>query len=590
MERKVFAVFLISLLVLSLGCVLRNNNSISSSSKQEKLQLHIGYPPKVKEKSIYGAFPQFSTNYSVVANITVTILNHQLKVSWNFVIKNRTRNSTIIYIKSPSFGELSMTLEGKQVNISKLSRYSLPQYYAQVIPLNVTYPKDIPIHGALEYETTVNSSFTQYILSDFVKFSPIYYPENYPSIIVFSTEWLLPISPAGVLINSNSLYNPIPKVYNLTLILPSTYTVLSDYYLPRIEHKDKKLVVTFRNVKPNPTNYRFIYIYNHDLFQKTEITIRNAKLTVYTPKKSYLDFQELTNITAQIVWHYIKRLSMLPYQEINVFFDPDIIFGEEFEYFENGIVVVGLRTHYGFLGNADILPTIAHELAHLWFGSYVHLGRLDESLATFMEFDVDKLTGESLKEREKQAVRDSKRYGISLVQVYQEGILDPQIRLGVEYYKGAFVFRSLQFVLGNETFFEGLRELLKECHGRECNLTDVQDVFEKVSEQDLDWFFEEWFYTAKLPDYEVENLSITQRDDKCFLTFEFIDKNNFTMPLEVEVMTSKEKLVKKVWIKGKAKVSFELNDKPTKIILDPNEWMVNKNKKYNVKGMEIEIN
>jgi len=357
----------------------------------------------------------------------------------------------------------------------------------------------------------VNSSFTQYILGDFVKFSPIYYPETYPSIIVFSTEWLLPISPAGILVNSNSLYNPIPKVYNLTLILPSTYTVLSEYYLPKIEHKDKKLVVTFRNVKPNPTNYRFIYIYNHDLFQKTEITIRNAKLIVYTPKKSYLDFQELTNITAQIVWHYIKRLSMLPYQEIHVFFNPDIIFGEEFEYFENGIVVVGLRTHYGFLENEDILPTIAHELAHLWFGSYAHLGRLDESLTTFMEFDVDKLTGESLKEREKQAVRDSKRYKRTLAQVYQEGIPDPQIRLGVEYYKGAFVFRSLQFVLGNETFFKGLRELLRECHNKECNLTDVQNVFEEVSGQDLDWFFKEWFYTTKVPDYEVGNLNLVQK-------------------------------------------------------------------------------
>lgn len=49
--------------------------------------------------------------------------------------------------------------------------------------------------------------------------------------------------------------------------------------------------------------------------------------------------------------------------------------------------------------------------------------------------------------------------------------------------KGAFVFRSLQFVLGNETFFEGLRELLRVCHYKECNLTDVQDVFENTSKR-----------------------------------------------------------------------------------------------------------
>jgi len=46
-------------------------------------------------------------------------------------------------------------------------------------------------------------------------------------------------------------------------------------------------------------------------------------------------------------------------------------------------------------------------------------------------------------------------------------------------------------------------------------------------------------------------------------------------------------LVKKVWIKEKAKVIFELKDKPLKIILDPNEWIVNENKKYNIEGIEI---
>jgi len=61
------------------------------------------------------------------------------------------------------------------------------------------------------------------------------------------------------------------------------------------------------------------------------------------------------------------------------------------------------------------------------------------------------------------------------------------------------------------------------------------------------------------------------------------------MPLEIEVITSKEKLVKKVWIKGKAKISFELNDKPIKITLDPNEWIVNENKKYNIERIEIII-
>jgi len=118
---------------------------------------------------------------------------------------------------------------------------------------------------------------------------------------------------------------------------------------------------------------------------------------------------------------------------------------------------------------------------------------------------------------------------------------------------------------------------------------DIQNVFERVSNQSLDWFFKEWFYTTKVPDYEVENRNVKQKDGKYLLSFEIIDKNNFKMPLEVEVITPKEEPVKKVWVDEKAKIEFELSEKPLKIILDPNEWMVNENKEYNVNGIEVVI-
>ncbi|WP_167886979.1 MULTISPECIES: hypothetical protein [unclassified Thermococcus] len=40
----------------------------------------------------------------------------------------------------------------------------------------------------------------------------------------------------------------------------------------------------------------------------------------------------------------------------------------------------------------------------------------------------------------------------------------------------------------------------------------------------------------------------------------------------------------------KAKVNFELNDKPTEILLDPNEWMININKKEKIEGIEVVVN
>ena len=45
------------------------------------------------------------------------------------------------------------------------------------------------------------------------------------------------------------------------------------------------------------------------------------------------------------------------------------------------------------------------------------------------------------------------------------------------------------------------------------------------------------------------------------------------MPLEVEVITPKEKVVKRIWVNESAKVGFELDEKPLEIVLDPtNRW------------------
>ena len=261
------------------------------------------------------------------------------------------------------------------------------------------------------------------------------------------------------------------------------------------------------------------------------------------------------------------------------------------------VVVIGCYSQYAPPSVGNVVYSnpglIFHDLGHLWFGGYTKLGRMDESLATHMELlvisRVDKQYLNYFDDIENLKILPNIK-SMPLIDTYNEGIPYPTIRNAIIYYKGAFVFRSLQFVLGNETFFKSIRELLRECHGKECNLTDVQKVFERISGQNLDWFFREWFYITKVPDYYVENLSLTRERGKYILNFEIIDKNNFTMPLEVEVITANEKVIKKVWIDGRAKVSFELEDKPATILLDPNEWMVNENRKYTLSGIEIIVN
>lgn len=232
---------------------------------------------------------------------------------------------------------------------------------------------------------------------------------------------------------------------------------------------------------------------------------------------------------------------------------------------------------------------LSHEISHSWFGTYAELGKISESLATFSAMSYVLTHSEDVPAEFLDFSENiSMMYNISLASAYRSS-LSWEKMYPVVYRKGGFVFRSLQFVLGNETFFKGLRQVVKECHYISCGLSRIQEIFENVSNQDLDWFFEEWFYSTGAPDYRVENLTIIQENEKYFLNFEIVDESNFTMPLEVKVETNKGSFVRRIWIKGKARISIECEGKPVAVILDPYDWIINKNREYQINGIKIVV-
>ncbi|MCD6559671.1 MAG: aminopeptidase [Palaeococcus sp.] len=554
LDRKLVGITLAFLFTILLFSYSYKIKTVEKSPKIEIL-----YPP---EPNVYNTtFEKINAlndqNYTINLNITARYFpNNTIKGTIAFEIVDRKSNIAPIYIAFvPNLANITcIKVDSIEVNTTKLSYYlaTFEGTDTKVLILNVSAPRDASIRGFINYTST------------------------YEAI----RDWGV-----GTVLTSIDLVGYRDKI-KVKIEIPRNYEILPEP--DRTFPLQNRKVVEFYN-KPNSWPFFFIFP------RANTKTLKVGNLTVTIVFQNSTSSSYCLNRTIEIIQQtlstYSEDLGRLHQNKIAVIFYP------KWPYYTGQELALSPTTSAVILGSRGGLCTLLslnpdlfyHELAHLWFGGYADFGRINESLATFMNLYMRVKGSRNLDGFEGSALQYI-NYSKTLAEIYKEGIFNSQARAGIVYYKGAFVFRSLQFVLGNETFFKSLRELLRECHGRECNLTDVQNVFEEVSGQDLDWFFKEWFYSTRVPDYEIENLSVTQRDDKYFLTFEIIDKNNFTMPLEVEVTTSKEKLVKKVWIKGKAKVSFELNDKPTKIILDPNEWMVNKNKKYNVKGMEIEIN
>jgi aminopeptidase N len=145
--------------------------------------------------------------------------------------------------------------------------------------------------------------------------------------------------------------------------------------------------------------------------------------------------------------------------------------------------------------------TVAHEIAHQWFGDAVSPARwadvwLSEGFATyfgslFMARDSAALT--RAMQRTAQGYLKSKVTGLALV----DTLAVPENNLmsllnANSYQKGGFVLHMLRDVVGDSAFFRGVRTYYRAGRHGTAVTDDLQREMEAESGQDLRWFFDQW--------------------------------------------------------------------------------------------------
>jgi aminopeptidase N len=160
----------------------------------------------------------------------------------------------------------------------------------------------------------------------------------------------------------------------------------------------------------------------------------------------------------------------------------------------------------------DIEGTVAHEIAHQWFGdavterSWHHLW-LSEGFATYFR----NLFFEAAEGRDAfRRLVEADRVRVVGSADSERPVVDPEERdlfallNDNNYPKGGWVLHMLRGLLGDDAFFAGIRTYYAR-HLHQAVLTeDFQAVMEEVSGQDLDWFFTQWLYRPGHPVFEVE--------------------------------------------------------------------------------------
>ena len=154
---------------------------------------------------------------------------------------------------------------------------------------------------------------------------------------------------------------------------------------------------------------------------------------------------------------------------------------------------------------------LAHELAHQWWGQAVgwknyHEQWLSEGLSQYFAAlyaehrNGAEVFSEVLTQMRRWSLRHSNQGPVYLGNRLGRIEDEPRVFRALVYNKGAMVLHMLRRLLGDETFFAGIRRYYNEMRFRKAGTDDLLRAFETQSGRSLEAFFDRWIHEDDLPD------------------------------------------------------------------------------------------
>lgn len=157
---------------------------------------------------------------------------------------------------------------------------------------------------------------------------------------------------------------------------------------------------------------------------------------------------------------------------------------------------------------------VAHEMFHHWFGDLVTCESwanltLQEGFANYSEY----LWTEHKHGRD-QADAHLNNELQGYLSAARRGGVHPLIHYGYEdkedmfdahsYNKGGLVLHMLRTYVGDEAFFAALHKYLTDNAYTEVEADELRLAFEDVTGEDLNWFWDQWYFSAGHPELDIQ--------------------------------------------------------------------------------------
>ncbi len=234
---------------------------------------------------------------------------------------------------------------------------------------------------------------------------------------------------------------------------------------------------------------------------------------------------------------------------------------------------------------------MAHELAHQWFGDYVTCSSwrdiwLNEGFATYLEG----LTTEHGLNSDGQSFKDWKSFKTYVATYSPTGSVyvddtTPVNRIfssQLSYSKGSMVLHTLRKQIGDEAFFNGIKNYLQDASLKNnyASTPDLQQHLEATSGTDLQYLFDDWVYGEGYPTYTIfhsqnaqgmVNLEINQTTSHSSVAF-----YKLKVPIEFKGITEDTTIIFDNTVSGQT-FNFNLDFDIYEVVFDPEKDIINRN-------------
>ena len=238
---------------------------------------------------------------------------------------------------------------------------------------------------------------------------------------------------------------------------------------------------------------------------------------------------------------------------------------------------------------------VAHEMMHHWFGDLVTCESwanlpLNESFATYsvylwFEHKYGRDAADYIRKNDIQGYMNQAVIGGNMHPLIHYGYNDKEDMFDAHSYnKGGAILHMLRHYVGDEAFFASLKKYLEDNKFQAAEAHNLRLAFEKVTGEDLNWFFNQWFFTAGHPKLDIskeyddvtQTLKVTVKQ-----TQDHKQSTVFILPFAIDVYTSEtEKPSRTEVVMTEQEQSFEIytGEEPIWVAVDAERVLLCKRK------------